>query len=460
MTIDPGIFNQYVRPASQGRASSQTQSISHPVTKTQQGPIATASRPVIDTAPSTAQAGSSLPLISIEPIQALNIESPTESSRETFSVLKKSKTIRLFKAEEKAALQEYLAQYNQYLQENPDFKSRLELMPHGQDLVHAFEASLDEEFNLNHIADIQTFLVKTMNVSLKYSGHKTGIDGRYGDRTHQELQKAFKLLAQQPAAPITPLQPIVPESATHTLQEIQEIASNVKDKGRRGLELNEQTSPIYPIFDLVKSNTSEISSSQDTIQVRSHSMRPRIGDGYILQNGKVLNQLTLQPAQVAAAVFDRTHNVMVTLDSQGNPIMALETRNNTRRHWQNKSQEWLMDRSMTSGSNAPAPNGIYAIGANYASNSQEGKTFGSRKIGIKGGTITRREIIIHSRDKFEDKEIPWNLDRNHLFSRTAGCLLLQDPDVKLLSDMFKQTDSPIAMVVQGSYTKNITSPQL
>jgi len=140
-------------------------------------------------------------------------------------------------------------------------------------------------------------------------------------------------------------------------------------------------------------------------------------------------------------------------------ILALEARNNTRFSW-SQSDDWLMQKSIVPESNAPAPNGIYALGHVLKDSPELGASFGSYRILIKGGIPAKRQILFHSRDEKQNQEISWTQDINDENSRTLGCFLLQDFDLEIFASLIQESKYPVALVVQGKYSKNLASPNL
>ncbi len=243
------------------------------------------------------------------------------------------------------------------------------------------------------------------------------------------------------------------------VQRWQQLAEDIIRRRDQGIELPEYTSAMYTeLREQVKQDTIPLEPTLDAWSERKESMRPRLGKGYVKTSTGIFDKKGLS-AQAAAIVFDRSENLAIALDHRSEVIFAVEARNNTRRSWTH-SEEWLEKNAIVPQSNAPAPNGIYAMGRAIKDNPKRGYSFGSYRILIAGGMPTRREILFHSRDNRLEREIPWNEDVNQSNSRTLGCILLQDPDLQLLAGVLKQTRSPVALVIQGSYSKNLNSPQL
>ncbi len=239
----------------------------------------------------------------------------------------------------------------------------------------------------------------------------------------------------------------------------QRVAHAIANHKSQGLQLPDFTQALYPqLLEQVKAQTAPIQPEQDPIRQRSHSLRPRLGENYQLSGKLILNQ-NRQPAQAAAMIFDRDQNLLAVMDAQAQVILAVEGRNNTRQSWVH-TPEWLMQHSMVLNSNAPAPNGVYAFGTMIRDNPQASFSFGSFRIVLEGGKLTEREILFHSRDHKLNQEIPWSQDLNDENIRTLGCFLFQDPDLNLLAQLLLDANRPVALVVQGGYAKNISSPAL
>lgn len=239
----------------------------------------------------------------------------------------------------------------------------------------------------------------------------------------------------------------------------QRVASDIAHRRSRGIELPEYTEPLYPqLLEQVRFQTQPIDPEQDALRVRMHSIRPRLGEGYRLKGKQIVNA-SQQPAQAVAMVFDRSHNLLAVFDKQANVILAVEGRNNTRQSWK-YSAEWLMQKSMVPQSNAPAPNGVYAFGRLIKDSPTSSHSFGSYRMIIDGGVLTKREILFHSRDNSLNREIPWKQDINDENTRTLGCFLFQDPDLNQLAQLVLDANQPVALVVQGSYAKNLNSPEI
>ncbi len=239
----------------------------------------------------------------------------------------------------------------------------------------------------------------------------------------------------------------------------QQLAKQIIHQRQAGIELPEMTAPLYPdLLEQVRAQSQWLAPERDRLSPRQHAIRPRLGLNYRLSQQQVSND-TGQPAQIAALIFDRSHNLLSAIDAQAQVVMAWEARNNTRQSW-DKSADWLSQFSSVVNSNAPAPNGIYAVGRILNDSPEWGPSFGSHRILIEGGTPTRREILFHSRDQRQQSEIPWQADINDENSRTLGCILLQNPDLIQLAQLIAQTRAPIALVLQGEYGKNLRSPDL
>lgn len=243
------------------------------------------------------------------------------------------------------------------------------------------------------------------------------------------------------------------------VQRWQQLAEDIVKRRQQGIELPEYTTPIYSdLLVQVNQDTRALAATQDAWAQRQQSMRPRLGKGYSLKHGKVWHHSGVT-AQAATVVFDRSHNLLVALDDQSEVIFAVEARNNTRKSW-DQSEAWLQEKSIVPESNAPAPNGVYAMGRALPDRPNSGVDFGSYRILIVGGMPTRREILFHSRDKRLKQEIPWNIDENQSNSRTLGCILLQDPDLVLLANTLREAKKSVALVIQGRYAKNLSSPEI
>lgn len=250
------------------------------------------------------------------------------------------------------------------------------------------------------------------------------------------------------------------KQAPARLSQWQSLAKKIIQQRQAGIELPEMTDAIYPeLLEQVRSQSSELPPEQDLLKNRQHAIQPRVGLIYSRNGQQVMAISNKQPAQISTLIFDRSHNLLSALDANAQVIMAWEARNNTRQSW-DKSPDWLSQFSSVVNSNAPAPNGIYAIGRILNDSPEWGPSFGSHRILIEGGTPTRREILFHSRDQRQQSEIPWLVDSNDENSRTLGCILLQNPDLIQLAQLINQTRSPIALVLQGSYAKNLRSPEL
>lgn len=239
----------------------------------------------------------------------------------------------------------------------------------------------------------------------------------------------------------------------------QELATDIVQRRQQGIELPEYTAPIYEnLREQVQQDTRALRATEDHWPQRTYSMRPRLGQDYSFKHGKFWHESGVL-AQAATMVFDRSENLLVALDDRAEVIFAVEARNNTRRSWTH-SESWLQENAIVPQSNAPAPNGIYAMGRALKDRPESGVDFGSYRILIAGGMPTLREILFHSRDKRQQQEIPWNVDQNQSNSRTLGCILMQDPDLVLLANTLQQTQKPIALVIQGRYAKNLRSPEI
>lgn len=386
---------------------------------------------------------------------------------------------------DKARLQALFAQCSSWLEQNPTLKAQITAQAGGSAFLEALSTGAQGQLSSSSIENLQRFLAVSAGINLRFGHHATGIDGKYGPVTHQGLMSFLHSLqastAEQTGASVTSVANSSPEGIIDTpsssakplpvsvgpipdqsaqIAQWQSLATQITEKGKRGLEMHGQTEPIYArLLEQVQSTTSEIPASADPLSRREYSIRPRVGQGYQFSNGSYLDAQG-RPAQAAAVVFDREHNLLAALDSQGKIIMAVEARNNTNQHFAGRSEQWLANNSIVPETNAPAPNGIYAIGDIYKDSASSGKTFGSNRIVIEGGVITDRQILIHSRDNYQNREIPWDNDSSSLATRTAGCVLLQDPDLQMLSKLMNQSQSAVALVIQGAYAKNQESPQI
>lgn len=238
-----------------------------------------------------------------------------------------------------------------------------------------------------------------------------------------------------------------------------QVAQAIAAHKTEGIELPEYTEALYPqVLEQVQDQSRPLSPEEDALAVRQESMRPRLGLDYAFAPQEIVDRAG-RSAQVATLVFDRSHNLLTALDAQARVILALEAHNNTRWSW-SRSPQWLMQHAMVPESNAPAPNGIYAMGRILKDNPNAGESFGSYRMLIQGGMPARRQILFHSRDHRQSSEIPWTQDQNDANSRTLGCFLLQDPDLVQLAHLVGQSAQPPALVIQGAYAKNLASPEL
>lgn len=270
-----------------------------------------------------------------------------------------------------------------------------------------------------------------------------------GESTELDCTPGVRELAQLQAQPL--------RKNLKALQRWQKLARDIVRGGSQGVELPEYTAPLYPnVLRQVREESRPISAEHDALETRRHSLRPRVGKGYVFRPQGIFST-SGQRAQAAAVVFDRSENLVVVLDRDANLILALEARNNTRRAWTH-SEDWMMRHSIVPESNAPSPNGIYAMGRPLKDSPTRGPTFGSYRILIEGGMPTQRQILFHSRDNRMTREIPWNVDSNQENSRTLGCVLMQDHDLMQLARLVQTAEAPIALVMQGRYAKNLKSP--
>lgn len=277
--------------------------------------------------------------------------------------------------------------------------------------------------------------------------------GRMSAGEKQELDCSVDLRG----ASLEPATTFVPD--VKKISNWQKLAQAITRQHARGLELPEYTDALYPrLLEQVRGQTQAIAPEQDAIAVRSHSLRPRLGTGYRLKGKQILNAQQ-KPAQAAAMVFDRSHNLLAVFDDKAQVILAVEGRNNTRQSWKHPA-DWLMQKSMVPQSNAPAPNGVYAFGSLIKDSPTSSHSFGSYRMIIEGGVLTKREILFHSRDNSLKSEIPWKQDVDDEETRTLGCFLFQDPDLNYLAQLVLNADKSVALAVQGSYAKNLASPEL
>lgn len=431
---------------------------------------------------------SSLTLLSLTQTNEINFEQLMNQVAE-----KKNNYLDIRKNPIKQGLSNHLTQYADSLNQNPLLKNHIQQLPGGNSLIEGLAEAKNQGLSTDSVKKIQSFLYQ-MGIDISYPGNTMGVDGKYGPRTHMALQSFFGsiLNSQSEATPepsvnfptITdnqttrlfgesfdpqqldfpvPVQTSISSTTSHNrgqIREWQQLAGDMVSGRHRGVDKHRQDAPIYEgLLEQVTNQTQPISVSQDRLRHRQVSMRPRLGQGFRLNQGKIYDAQG-QQARAAAVIFDRDNNLFTALNQQGDVILAVEARNNTRQHFTGKSDRWLKNNSVVSGSNAPAPNGIYAVEDIFRQSPRGGKSFGSNKINVAGGMMDDRLIRIHSRDYRTNKEIPWSVNRNTSNSRTLGCILVQDADLQLMGDLIRQSSSAVAVVVQGSYAKNLASPQV
>lgn len=81
-----------------------------------------------------------------------------------------------------------LADFQKVLQARPDIRQHLQSLKHGPETVRLLEKAANQSLNSKEIKQIQTFLTESVGARIHYPGHASGIDGRYGSRTHSALE--------------------------------------------------------------------------------------------------------------------------------------------------------------------------------------------------------------------------------------------------------------------------------
>lgn len=116
--------------------------------------------------------------------------------------LKSNPNIGYFELDRKsvnAGLSKFLAGFQTELANRPELRQKLEQSPLGRDLLAALDNAAKGQLSTEDILKLQTFVVASGG-DIRHANSSTGIDGDYGPRTHEGLQKAFSQLLADPDA--------------------------------------------------------------------------------------------------------------------------------------------------------------------------------------------------------------------------------------------------------------------
>jgi len=101
-------------------------------------------------------------------------------------------------------LSQFLSQYKQEIDNNPDLRAQLAQSEAGKTLLDALDRISQGQMGTQDVLALQKFIVAS-NIDIGSDNNPTGIDGLYGPKTHAGLQQAFEALLQDPAGKIATL---------------------------------------------------------------------------------------------------------------------------------------------------------------------------------------------------------------------------------------------------------------
>lgn len=98
-----------------------------------------------------------------------------------------------------------LAHFQKVLEARPDIRERMQRLKHGPETIQLLQKAARQTLSTAEIQQIQRFLIETVGARINYPGHPTGLDGRYGPRTHTALVHWMRQqVAQTTTQPPTP----------------------------------------------------------------------------------------------------------------------------------------------------------------------------------------------------------------------------------------------------------------
>ncbi len=102
-------------------------------------------------------------------------------------------------------LSQYLNQFKTQIDANPALREQLSQSPLGQELLASLDRIAQGKMGTDDVLALQKFAVAS-GANLGYEGNTTGIDGQFGPKTLDGVQKAFEKLLRDPAGSVQDLE--------------------------------------------------------------------------------------------------------------------------------------------------------------------------------------------------------------------------------------------------------------
>lgn len=94
-------------------------------------------------------------------------------------------------------LSQHLSQFQQKLDANPELRDKLAQTEAGKALLSALDNAAKGQLGTDDIINLQKFIIAS-GERIGYPGNAEGVDGQYGPKTHEGLQKAFAAITENP----------------------------------------------------------------------------------------------------------------------------------------------------------------------------------------------------------------------------------------------------------------------
>lgn len=102
-------------------------------------------------------------------------------------------------------LSQYLNQFKAQIDGNPALREQLSQTPLGQELLASLDRIAQGNMGTDDVLALQKFAVAS-GANIGYEGNTTGIDGQFGPKTLDGVQKAFEKLLRDPAGSVQDLE--------------------------------------------------------------------------------------------------------------------------------------------------------------------------------------------------------------------------------------------------------------
>ncbi len=159
-------------------------------------------------------------------------------------------------------LSQYLTQFKDQIEANPELRQQLAQTPLGQELLESLDRVSQGKIGTDDVLALQKFAVAS-GINIGHSGSATGIDGQFGPKTLEGVQKAFEKMMADPTASMQAVTAGA-ELANQGVEALRQAQDGVIDRYQPGAsEALPDSDPNQPLPTATDFGNSLVSSAQN-----------------------------------------------------------------------------------------------------------------------------------------------------------------------------------------------------